>query len=382
MSIIDIKIFIIRKIAYLIHYGIYNTRLGRNKYVIETTLEYKLKHKQPLTSQEKKEIRETWKSIMPLKKIDWDFFATYEGIIHPTNISFYIPDSIWYRYIDLFLTNPRKSYAVDDKNFYEKYYNDVSMPRTICRMIGGILQSPNYESITLDAAINICKNEKQIVIKRSVCSEGGKGITFWNSETDSEDTLLKLFRSEQNLIVQEIVSQHESLAKLHPMSLNTIRIMTLLIDNEVRILSSVVRMGVGKSKVDNASSGGIVCGIKENGQLRDFAYDIHGNIYHDTHPQGCRFEEIIVPNFDSCVVLVKDLALRMCGYSKLISWDLAIDQFGKPKLIESNLTFGQLDFHQLCNGPILGTDTNFINRVFAYVERLKKDSFKTLAIMR
>ena len=52
--------------------------------------------------------------------------------------------------------------------------------------------------------------------------------------------------------------------------------------------------------------------------------------------------------------------------SRLISWDLAIDENAQPLLIEGNLTFGELDFHQMCNGPIFGDLTEEVLKdVFA-----------------
>ena len=48
------------------------------------------------------------------------------------------------------------------------------------------------------------------------------------------------------------------------------------------------------------------------------------------------------------------------NYTELISWDFSVDEQGEPLLIEANFTGGQLDFHQLCNGPIWGNDTEAI----------------------
>lgn len=53
--------------------------------------------------------------------------------------------------------------------------------------------------------------------------------------------------------------------------------------------------------------------------------------------------------------VVKALAKRFVSMSRLISWDLAIDEKGNPLLVEFNLTFGGINFHQFCNGPILGS---------------------------
>ena len=65
----------------------------------------------------------------------------------------------------------------------------------------------------------------------------------------------------------------------------------------------------------------------------------------------------MIPNFDLCKGLVKRLAPRFANISQLCSWDIAIGQDGHPILIETNMSYGQVDFHQLCNGPIFGEFT-------------------------
>ena len=130
-------------------------------------------------------------------------------------------------------------------------------------------------------------------------------------------------------------------------------------DGSVKILSSILRMGVGDSKVDNASSGGISVGIKENGQLKNVAYSNTG-IRYDVHPSSnVHFEEVTIPNFEQMKELVIKLQSRF-PYFRLISWDLAVDDNNEPLLIEANLCDGELDFHQLNNGPIFGEDTEAI----------------------
>ena len=45
---------------------------------------------------------------------------------------------------------------------------------------------------------------------------------------------------------------------------------------------------------------------------------------------------------------------------RLVSWDISVDEAGDPVLIETNLNYGELEFHQLCNGPVFGEDTRQI----------------------
>ena len=131
--------------------------------------------------------------------------------------------------------------------------------------------------------------------------------------------------------------------------------MTLLLHDKVYVLSSVVRMGIHGKRVDNFTNGGIGSGIKPNGQLKNVAYDYQANRY-DKHPSGTIFESVTIPNFSECIDLVSYLAKRILTMSKLISWNLAIDESGNPSLIEMNFP-GGLDIHQLCNGPIYGDMT-------------------------
>lgn len=54
------------------------------------------------------------------------------------------------------------------------------------------------------------------------------------------------------------------------------------------------------------------------------------------------------------------LAYRLCRISRLISWDFSVSEEGHPVFIEANLSWGELDFHQMCNGPIFGERTHEI----------------------
>lgn len=52
-----------------------------------------------------------------------------------------------------------------------------------------------------------------------------------------------------------------------------------------------------------------------------------------------------IPNFDKSKELVINLVLYY-PYFPLISWDIALNQFYVPVLIEANLSSGMLDFPQ------------------------------------
>ncbi|MBQ2176375.1 MAG: hypothetical protein II453_15375, partial [Alphaproteobacteria bacterium] len=284
----------------------------------------------------------------------------------------FIPDNFYYMYIDDYFADRRDCNIIDDKNFYDMFFYDVKQPRTIARREDGELLTFDYRPLNFEEFSALCKEEKRVIIKQSVNSSGGKGVAFYDAEHDPTSKLKDCLKN-KNFIVQEVVNQHHELSKLHPESLNTIRIMTFFFEGKVHVLSAVVRMGVAGAKVDNASSGGIVCGINSDGTLKDRAFDTKANCY-PVHPSsGVHFESVTIPNFNEFLELCKRLALRFINNTKLISWDFAVNSDGHPELIEVNLSYGEIDFHQMCNGSIFGPMTEKVIRyVFENNPRLKK----------
>lgn len=314
-----------------------------------------------------------WGGVKNRFNMDW--FALYKSLGHEYNLWQYVPDDFYYIYVDAFFANRKACVILDDKNLYDLLFHDVSQPRTLARRVGDVYLAPDYSQIDFESFIGLCTLEKKVVLKQSINSNGGKGIIFFDVETDSVDNLRDWVKSKNNIVVQGVLKQHTELAKLHPQSINTIRIITLFFNSEVHVLSSVLRMGVGGAKVDNASSGGIVCGIEPSGRLKPEAFDVKANRY-DRHPSGVRFESVSVPSFNSCLELCKKMALRLVQFTKLVSWDIAIDEQGAPVLLEANLSRGQVDFHQMCNGPIFGVlSQNVLEYVFRNNGMLTNDRF-------
>lgn len=320
----------------------------------------------PLSLQQKKEISSFWNSFSKKEYFDINWFEVFNAVSHEENLlQFYLPHDFFYCYVDTLFSNTQRASVFDDKNMYDIYFHDVKMPPTICRKMGGVYLDNNYNIISIDEVITKCIDNGKLIIKETINSCGGYGISFWDSEKSTVNDLKSVIMNKDNYIVQEIIKQHEEIAKLHKYSVNTIRIMTLLYNDEIIPVSSVIRMGVDNSQVDNAKNGGLVCGLRNNGQLREVAYDIVNNPYLQ-HPQGTLFPEVIIPSFDKCIEISCRLAGRFASVAKLISWDFAVDVDSNPVLIEANFTYGGIGVHQKCNGPLFGDKTaEVIKYVFA-----------------
>ena len=310
----------------------------------------------PLTPSEKKEILEFWKPYRNVKRhLKWfEFYkASCEDL---SQLKYYLPDSIYYPEIDLFFSSPRRCHILDDKNLYDLFYNDVEMPKTIIRKINGELFDHEYHLITFEQALEACRQAETGIGKVARQSCGGYGIRFLDFTTCTDEEIKKYLQTYEDFIVQEIIQQHEFFNNIHANSINSIRIMTLFLKGEVIIVSSILRMGSGGARVDNASNGGLFCAINPDGTLMEHGHYTDGRKCYQ-HPQGTVFKGLKVVGYERCCELAKDLAFRMIASTRLISWDFAVGPDGEPILIEVNLTSGGISTHQLSRGPLFGERT-------------------------
>lgn len=341
----------------------YNSRC----YVGRSDLIKAYKNSKPISDKQKSEIRRFWKPYLNTLKARLAFDMRWFDVYNRTNVfgadlTTYVPDGYYYAIIDKCLTNGIDAYTMDDKNLYDLYFHDINQPATIVRKVRGVYLDVDYNIISEDEAIEKCVNSKSVVIKPSVNAWAGKGIVFWHEE-DGIQSLRKAFSEKGSVVVQDRIKQHEFMAQFTDSCVNTMRIVTLLWNNEIHITSSVLIMGGAAAKTNHLHGGGIVCGILPNGHLREIAFDGNLNEYRQ-HPNGIVFANVRIPNYDKCVALVKKLAPRMIGISKLLNWDITLDQNGEPLLIEVNLTFG--GSVQIAAGPAFG---NMTVEILNYVTR-------------
>ncbi|MFW3537918.1 sugar-transfer associated ATP-grasp domain-containing protein [Vagococcus fluvialis] len=310
-------------------------------------------NKVKLSTAQKKEVKRFWSKY---KQNPIDSIAYYSGGSEGFSEK-YISNYLYMTTIDPFFNDPEIAYAWEDKNLQQKLIKSKT-PYTVARKINGVYLNKEFEPIKKSEFLNIIKNEEEVILKVSIGSCSGSGIHFWNSTKDSISNLEMLESDFDNLVIQRILKQHKDLAAIHESSLNTVRVLTINLDEKIQVVSSVVRMGVGDSRIDNCDSGGIVSGIDKNGCMKNVAYDGNGKRF-DIHPQGYDFRGREVPSFEKIIETVKTEHYSF-PHSKIIAWDVSVDENGAPVIIEANLSRGSLDFHQYCNGPLFGENTEYI----------------------
>lgn len=312
----------------------------------------------------------------PYTKIDTIFHSFYTektGIFDEK----YLPDDIYYSKIDTYYNDWNAAKVVDNKCYYENLFSpvrgEVKHPETFIRRINGIWLDCGWNIIDFETVLESIRR-KSFFLKIARQSEGGKGVFYFDSRSLSfyDDFNMVVSNTSKDLVIQKPLQQSNILSSINRSSVNTIRMISLLRNGEVKVYSSILRMGVNDAKVDNASSGGITCGIDDNGCLKKLAYSANGERY-DVHPSSKTvFEGLKIPGYEKAMHMIK-MCHPIIPDFRLVSWDIAIDENGDPVLIEVNLKYGELDFHQLNNGPLFGEDTReILEEVFERTNRNKK----------
>lgn len=171
------------------------------------------------------------------------------------------------------------------------------------------------------------------------------------------------------MLIEEYVQSIAELELFHPTSLNTLRLITMRRpDGELYLDRAVIRMGIGGSKIDNWSAGGVCVKVNHDGTLDKYGHFKDISLPPCTaHPDtNITFEGFTIPQFDKAVQLVLKAHAKVKRINGM-GWDIAITPRG-PVVIEMNPFF--MLFQTPC-GPL---------RKLIY-ERYLEQARKSLKIM-
>lgn len=194
----------------------------------------------------------------------------------------------------------------------------------------------NLEGKTAADLEAFCKG-KDVVFAKQTETFGGQGITkeLLSADTDYNELYKRLTDNKQYLIEDAIV-QHSKMNELYSGSVNTLRMVTLVDnDNVPHFMYALIRMGQKGAKVDNISSGGMYAPVNADGIITHAAFCDKEGICHEIHPtSGTKLIGFEIPYFAEAVELVKKAALVIPGM-RYVGWDIAITENG-PVLVEGN----------------------------------------------
>ena len=140
-------------------------------------------------------------------------------------------------------------------------------------------------------------------------------------------------------LLQERMTQHEALARLHPASVNALRVITVLEDGSARLFSAHLRVGAHGEPTNSVGTGGgfAVPIDPTTGRLSGRGLTRDG--FRDRHPDtDVAFDGYEIPFFDQAVALSRRLHEDVRGLHS-VGWDVAIAPDG-PVFIEGNDNWG------------------------------------------
>lgn len=185
------------------------------------------------------------------------------------------------------------------------------------------------------------KDKKEIMAKPSngSCGKGIEKITV-----SDYPNLFDYLKEKDFRLLEEVVVQHPKMNQLCPTSVNTIRTITLRINQKTKVVAAYLRIGNGRI-VDNFNSGGMVVPVDiKTGKIHDVAVDKRGNVY-KTHPlTNTSIVGFQIPEWKKVLSLVEEASTRVPNVG-IVGWDVAISEKG-PLIIEGN-EFPGHDIYQL-----------------------------------
>ena len=271
----------------------------------------------------------------------------------------FIPSTIYNGLLERTMNLGKFSSFLQYKGEFRLFVKPEHSCATIFSNINEKLYDDDMNLLTKPMILQILQDRKgdMIVVKPSTGSGGGRGVRIISKKEITLSNFDEILGT-TDYIVQDVLHEGEDLKRFNRNTVNTIRLLSLNLNGRISVLSAFLRMGNKGMHVDNLSSGGILVGIKSDGSLHDYALDKNLNKLY-VSPSGINFEGTHLSSYS----FVRDYALQHhkdFPLANLIAWDFAIDEKNNVIVLEINLDSGEIQFHQIFNGPLFGDRTEEI----------------------
>jgi translation initiation factor 2 beta subunit (eIF-2beta)/eIF-5 len=128
-----------------------------------------------LSGKQKKDIDSVYKKYVGKWKYDFhEFYSQKTGVFSP----YYIPDDLYYGYVDLFFNNWEAANYIDNKCYYDMLFPEFKQPETIAKRINNFW-CIDGKIVSFNETVSYISNNKcgRVFIKKATDSHGGGGCS-------------------------------------------------------------------------------------------------------------------------------------------------------------------------------------------------------------
>ena len=187
---------------------------------------------------------------------------------------------------------------------------------------------------------NFLNEHNEVIVKR-IDGACGVGVEKYKSTDILENNNLLFKLGGQDIIIEEVVTNAESIRKFSPSSLNTFRFVTCIDHSGVpHIIATAFRMGNGTSHTDNIVTGGIACYVNpETGIVATDGLNVEGKFFTEHPFSKITFKGFQIPQWNEARKLALDLAMEV-PEARFVGWDIVLTDHGFD-ILEGNIPPGE-----------------------------------------
>ena len=164
----------------------------------------------------------------------------------------------------------------------------------------------------------------------------GKGIRLFRAGEFDPDAFAREYEG-RNALLEAYITQHPAMAALNPSTVNTVRIVSARLGEDVLLVGACLRCGSANATVDNFHQGGVAYPIDmETGIISGPGRTLAGRADYLRHPSTGRIMPgFVIPHWDTLRAEVTRAA-RLSPRIGYIGWDIAVTADGVD-FVEGNV---------------------------------------------
>ncbi|WP_419024210.1 sugar-transfer associated ATP-grasp domain-containing protein [Emergencia sp.] len=240
------------------------------------------------------------------------------------------------RMIMKYNTNPDEVAMIRNKEKFAKVFGDLFHRVWF-----------SNRKLTFEEFLQKTENLTSLICK-PIFGTHGEGVEKFDipKDLDGKRQLYDLLMSKPKSLCEELIIQHHALAEICKTSVNTVRLVTILDNDEIHYMYSVLRMGTG-GLIDGYEGGGIFAPVDvTTGMICKDGLDLDSKTY-KVHPVSQKpINGFQIPNWDKVLQLAETAARKLTGVH-MVGWDIAVTETGASLIegnSESNYQFAQLPY--------------------------------------